>query len=88
MISMHALKAMDLRNFLIDEIMKVIENGEIIAEYPYDKPYPSYLILGFIETRPVHAVVAKEGLSNLCIIITCYEPDSELWESGYRIKIK
>lgn len=35
-------------------------DGDVIEAYPGDAPYPSSLILGFAETRPVHAVVARD----------------------------
>ena len=30
----------------IDELLEAIESGEIIEDYPDDKPYPSCLIFG------------------------------------------
>ena len=40
-ISLHALKAMLRRNISVAEVLEVANNGEVIAEYVNDKPYPS-----------------------------------------------
>lgn len=53
-ISMHALKAMIQRGITVDEVIEVADNGENIADYPYDKPYPSCLVLYFVNNRPIH----------------------------------
>ena len=85
-ISMHALKAMIKRSITVDEVMDVIENGEIIADYPSDKPYPSSLALSFVNSRPIHVVVAIDANNN-CIIITCYQPDPALWDISFKNKL-
>jgi len=78
--SSHAVNAMIVRNIPADDVIKVIERGEVIAEYPNDKPYPSKLLLDFIEGRAIHVVVAQNNKSTQCIVITCYFPDLTLWD--------
>ena len=51
-----------------------------IKEYPDDKPYPSRLILGWKEGKPLHVVAAET------IIITVYQPDPTLWNADFRSK--
>jgi len=36
--------------------------GEEVAAYPDDRPYPSYLVLYYINQRPIHVVVAVNSL--------------------------
>ena len=86
--SNHALKAMIERNISTDDILEVINHGEIIGTYPDDKPYPSFLFLKFVNTDPIHVVVAHNSDDNTCIIITCYIPEADLWDAGFKIKIK
>lgn len=62
---------------------KTVTNGEIIKSYPDDKPYISYLSLGYVNDRPIHVVYAIDE-NDTCIIITTYEPTSELWEPDYK----
>lgn len=74
-VTQHILMRCQQRNISYTEIKEVIENGEIIEEYPDDYPYPSCLILGMtIKERNLHVVVGI-GESKLWLI-TAYEPDS------------
>jgi hypothetical protein len=70
----------------IDEtdIKAVLEQGEVIEDYPNDKPYPSQLILGWRGTRPLHVVAANNKADEETIIITVYEPDPEQWTADFR----
>jgi len=62
------------------EVYEAICNGEIIKEYPQDKPYPSVLIFGRTATnRPLHIVSAYDDEENLTIVITVYQPNPKLW---------
>lgn len=62
------------------EVYEAVCAGEVIEEYPEDKPYPSVLIFGrTISDRPLHIVCAYNMEENLSIIITVYQPDPELW---------
>lgn len=54
--------------------------------YPEEQPYPSRLVLGYVNDRPIHVVVAEDKSNDRCIIITAYEPDPALWESGFERK--
>ena len=84
----HAINQMFKRDILAEEVRIVIEIGEVIAEYPYDKPYPSYLLLGFLNLRHLHVVIASDGKDNDCVVITAYEPTEELWERDFKTKKK
>lgn len=81
----HATIQMFKRNILVEEIEIVIANGAIIKDYPEDKPYPSFLILGFIKNRPIHIVASTDKNEN-CYIITAYEPDTDLWNQDFTTK--
>ena len=69
----------------INEVKEVIKNGQIIANYPTDKPFPSVLLFTCIEERPMHVVLAKNNEGN-CFVITAYEPDKNLWNEGFLTK--
>ncbi len=86
--SSHAVNAMISRNIAADDVIAVIEFGEVIADYPGDKPYPSKLLLNFIDGTPIHVVVAQNISSDECIVITCYLPDATLWDKDFKTKIK
>lgn len=61
----HALQRMFERALDKDVILDVINRGEVIAEYPNDSPYPSYLLLGFVSGEPVHVVLARNGKTEM-----------------------
>ncbi len=84
----HAVNAMISRNIAADDVVAAIEFGEVIADYPYDKPYPSKLLLNFINGIPIHVVVAYSMNNSECIVITCYFPSAALWDSDFKTKIK
>ena len=54
----HAIKRMFQCCFDEKDVRSVLETGEIIEVYPDDTPYPSRLILGWLERRPLHVVAA------------------------------
>ncbi|MEW5995612.1 MAG: DUF4258 domain-containing protein [Candidatus Zixiibacteriota bacterium] len=80
----HAVERMFQRNISTTEVSYVLENGEVIEDYPEDSPYPSKLILGWHGTRPLHIVAAYNAEENLTIVITVYEPDAAQWEPDFR----
>ncbi|WP_250631627.1 DUF4258 domain-containing protein [Rhodoflexus caldus] len=82
---MHSLQRMFERSISTDEIELVIAIGEVIEEYPTDKPYPSVLIPGFIGKRPIHVVVAQTP-EKLCVVVTAYQPDKTVWEPDFKTK--
>ena len=55
----HAITQMFNRNISVDNVKFIVEYGEVIITYFYDKPYRSYLILGYIGDRPVHTVAGR-----------------------------
>jgi hypothetical protein len=69
----------------VNEVLEVLDSGEIIEEYPDDVPYPSCLILGFTrEGRPLHLVCAPVLDDERLIVITTYQPDPVRWENDLR----
>jgi len=84
--SRHAIERMFQRDISPDIVHNVIENGEVIATYPDDKPYPSDLILGFEIDKPVHVVVANNQQTGECYIVTVYRPDSAVWNHDFKTR--
>lgn len=80
----HAIERMFQRSIEQKDVYRVIENGEVIENYPDDQPYPSQLILGWTDDRPIHLVVAINEEDELLIIITVYEPDADSWQDNFK----
>ena len=79
-ISNHADEEAELDQLTFDEIYFSVLHGEIIEDYPDDKPYPSCLVFGqTFRGDPVHSVWAYNEQNEWTVIITVYRPDPKLW---------
>ena len=86
--SNHAFEKMFEREINPSEVIFVINNGELIHEYPDDKPHKSYLMLGFPKNRPLHVVVGVDEFSKRCYVITVYLPEPGLWDKEFKVRRK
>jgi len=82
----HAVQRMFERGIQTKAIRAVIESGKVIGDYPEDYPFPSCLILGWVEGRPIHVVVAIDAISQTCYVITAYVPDLNIWHPDFKTK--
>ncbi|MCZ6775082.1 MAG: DUF4258 domain-containing protein [Ignavibacteria bacterium] len=75
-------------NLTFDEIYYSVMQGEIIEDYPKDKPFPSFLIMGKNFTgEPIHSVWAYNSKSHWAVLITVYRPDPTRW-SDWKVRVK
>ncbi len=82
----HTLERMLERGIARTEVLDVLNFGEVIEDYPEDRPFPSALVLGVPIEQPLHVVVAHDSLSSTCHIITVYRPDSEHFNPDHRTR--
>jgi len=76
----HADEEAENDQLTFDEIYFSVFNGEIIENYPDDKPYPSCLIYGQnFSGDPIHSVWAFNEKSQWAVLITVYRPDITRW---------
>ncbi|HEY4760109.1 MAG TPA: DUF4258 domain-containing protein [Thermoguttaceae bacterium] len=83
----HAIQRMFQRRVDEKDVRSVLETGEIIEVYSEDTPYPSRLILGWLESRPLHVVAADNIADNETIVITVYEPQQDKWSPNFKRRI-
>ena len=84
----HALRRSIERNIGIsDDIIPAILSGEIIEEYPNDRPYKSYLILGTTADNRFLHIVCAIG-EDILWIITEYFPNTDEWEDDFKTRKK
>ncbi len=86
--SLHSLEVMFERGITRKAVKYVMINGEIIEDYPHEKPFPSVLMFGFWEKRPLHVVLAFDEKNEKAFVITAYEPDKVHFESNYKTRRK
>ena len=82
----HAVRQMFRRGLGKDDVIATIQSGEVIADYPDDRPYPSCLILGFVGDIPVHVVFALDEEQQVGIVVTAYVPDPDLWTGDFKFR--
>ena len=87
-IRLHAARRMLERDISIEEIENVVESGTVIEAYDDDTPFPSRLLLGRPQNRPLHVVAADEPDSNITHVITAYEPDPDQWDDTFQRRKK
>jgi hypothetical protein len=69
----------------LEEVLQIIETGEIIEQYLDDTPYASCLLLGYTRSgRPLHLVCAPVSAEERLIVVTTYQPDPIRWELDLR----
>lgn len=83
----HAIKRMFQRCVDEKDVRSVLETGEIIEVYSDDTPYPSRLVMGWLEKRPIHVVAADNLADNETIVITVYEPGQDKWSPDFKRRI-
>jgi len=79
----HAFERMFRRRITPNDVRGIIAQGEVIASYPDDTPYPSILMLGFTMGKPLHVVVARDLASHTCYVVTAYRPDPNIWGQNF-----
>lgn len=81
----HILIRMQQRRIKIKDVLKCTMNGEVIEFYKDDYPFPSALILGFIDKETGLHVVCSIG-QNYLWMITAYYPDQSQWSEDLRCR--
>ena len=69
----------------LEEVLQIIETGEIIEQYLDDTPYASCLLLGYTRSgRSLHLVCAPVSAEERLILITTYQSDLNRWDQDLR----
>ena len=83
MITDHADEEAYNDSLSFNDILRSISAGEIIEQYPEDKPYPSCLILSRnVKAELIHTVWAYNSETQSSVLVTVYRPDPEQWIEG------
>jgi len=84
--SRHALRRIDQRDLYHKEVIQLLREGDIIEDYPDDKPFPSALFMGHVKDGPLHVVAALDDEGDWLYIVTAYRPDLRRFEPDYRTR--
>ena len=75
---------MYLRDIQVSDVEHVLETGEVIEDYPEDRPLPTRLVFGRVGGRPLHVVAADDAEADETFVITVYDPDPARWSTDFR----
>ncbi len=76
------------RDISRSDVKDVLLNGELIKNYPKDKPFPSALFFKLVNSRPLHVVAAIDSNKGKVFIITAYEPSLEIFKKDFKTRRK
>jgi len=70
-----------------ETILQAAESYEIVEEYPKDKYFPSYLVLGRRRGEEAFHVLFGADMEGQNVrIVTAYYPSSEEWEADLKTR--
>ena len=76
------------RNISSEHVKEILRMGKSIENYPRDKPYSSYLMLGWVLHRPIHIVAADNAAEKETVVMTVYEPEPTQWDQAFERRKK
>jgi len=84
----HAFTRMFARELTTETVKEAIRSGEVIASYPDDQPYPSFLLLHKKGRLVLHVVIGIDMSADICFVVTAYRPDPDLWSKDFKTRRK
>lgn len=78
----HCALRLEQREITEDDIRSALNNGDIIERYLEDYPWPSCLISGYSNGRPLHICIGTNG--EAAKLITAYWPDPDKWSADFK----
>jgi len=83
--SLHAVRKLMFEGLRKKEIEDSLKECIMLEDYAMEgRPLPGCLVLGFVGSNPVHAVIAIDRDYDRIFIITVYKPSSERWENDWK----
>jgi len=80
----HTLVRLAERNISQNVVLEVILKGEVIEDYPENRPFSSCLMFKVVKGKPFHVVVSLDEQNQKAYIITAYKPNLDKFESDFK----
>ncbi len=74
------------RDISRDDVLRVLQKGEQIEDYPADFPLPSGLFSYKVRLRSLHVVASLDDAAGLVHVISAYEPDEQYFERDLKTR--
>lgn len=85
--SLHAVKKLRLEGLRRKDIEDSLKKCLLIEDYVMEgRSLPGCLVLGFIGSDPVHAVIAIDRDFDRIFLITIYKPSPERWTNDWKTR--
>ncbi len=85
--SLHAVKKLRIEGLKKKKVENSLKDCIVVEDYPMEgRQLPGCLVLGFIDSDPVHAVIAIDGDFDRIFVITVYKPSSERWKNDWKTR--
>ena len=84
-ITRHAQQRMGLRRITHRDLKQVIANGDVVEEYPENRPDPKILFMAHIHGEPLYVSCAFDG--ECAYIITVHHYDPQKWVDPWTRRI-
>jgi hypothetical protein len=85
--SVHAVRKLRLDGLKKNDVEISLRKCEIIEDYSMQgRPLPGCLVLSFIDSEPIHAVIAIDEPYDRMFIITVYKPSSARWQNDWKTR--
>ena len=84
--SLHGAERRVEHNYTRADVRAALRDGEIIEQYEDTGRGPSYLLLHWIDNRPLHVVAADKAKEEKTVVVTLYDPQTraDKWTDDYR----
>jgi len=87
--SIHAVKKLRIEKLRKAEVENCLKRCIIIEDYPMKgRPLPDCLALGFVNSDPIHSVIAIDRDFDRILIVTVYRPSAERWKNDWKTRKK
>ena len=84
--SLHGAERRVEHDYTHAHVRAALRDGEIIEQYEDTGRGPSYLLLHWIDNRPLHVVAADKAKEEKTVVVTLYDPQTraDKWTDDYR----
>jgi len=85
----HALRRFRERGITREQVKRVMQEGQILEQYPMAKPFPKCLMMAMVELdRPLYVALAYDEDTDYIYVITVYWLDASRWEDPWTRRAK
>ena len=83
--SIHAIGKLRREHLRKDDIEHAFRTCDLVEDYSMEgRSLPGCLVLGYVGSEPIHAVLAIDKDNDRIFVITVYRPVEMRWKNGWK----